>query len=145
MTGVFRVNVVQSQSAWGAATLLACGMPASLAAQETTVPPVPTPNLSQEQNSIEGEPSRVGSAQQIEFEADAVDYDSTTDRITARGDVILRNDQASVRADSVVWDRAAGTISASGAVRFVDKAGNQIFTETVELNDAFEAGAMDEL
>ncbi|MEM1050583.1 MAG: LPS assembly protein LptD [Pseudomonadota bacterium] len=81
----------------------------------------------------------------IAFEADEVAYDAESDTIIAKGDVILRNDQASVRADQVIWDRNTGLINASGAVRFVDKAGNQVFTETVELNDAFEAGAMDEL
>jgi len=59
--------------------------------------------------------------------------------------VILRSADRSVRANQVVWDRKAGSIVASGNVRFVDELGNQLFTESVELNDKFEAGAMDEL
>ena len=169
MTGVFRVNLVQSQRLSSVAVIAACFMPGALAAQENAAPAPLTeeeidalieyenqhaPSEASQQRLREyGEPIPVvvddevppAPSDQIEFEADAVDYDSTTDRITARGNVILRNDQASVRADTVVWDRATGTISASGAVRFVDRAGNQVFTETVELNDKFEAGAMDEL
>ena len=99
MTGVFRVNVVQSQSAWGAAALLVCGMPTSLAAQETLPLPIPAPNLSQEQDLTEGEPIEAGNAQQIEFEADAVEYNEDNDGFAATGNVILRSeDGQSVRA-----------------------------------------------
>ena len=81
----------------------------------------------------------------ITFEADQAEYDSEADRVVARGNVILRSERASVRADEVTWDRTTGTIVARGAVRFVDDTGNQIFTETIELTDEFEAGSMDEL
>ena len=84
-------------------------------------------------------------ATEVNFEADEVAYDSEGDRIFARGNVILRSERASVRADEVEWDRATATITARGNVRFVDRSGNQVFTETVQLNDAFEAGAMDDL
>ncbi|WP_234027131.1 LPS-assembly protein LptD [Erythrobacter sp. KY5] len=81
----------------------------------------------------------------IAFEAEQVEYDSEADFLTARGNVIVRSDRASVRANEVTWDRASGAIIARGNVRFVDDSGNQIFTETIELNDEFEAGAMDDL
>ena len=83
--------------------------------------------------------------QQITFEANQVTFDSENDRLTARGNVILRNAQASVRANEVTWDRNSGLIEARGDVRFVDDGGNQLFTETIELTDRFETGAMDEL
>ncbi|WP_299193468.1 LPS assembly protein LptD [uncultured Erythrobacter sp.] len=85
------------------------------------------------------------SREPIAFEADQVAYDNQAETITARGNVILRNEHASVRADEVVWDRNSGTITARGSIRFVDSVGNQIFTESLELNDEFEAGAMEEL
>ncbi|OZA93469.1 MAG: organic solvent tolerance protein [Erythrobacter sp. 34-65-8] len=81
----------------------------------------------------------------IDFEADSLSYESDTDMIRAAGDVVLRSDDQSVRANEVVWDRKAGTITAIGNVRFVDQQGNQLFTEQVELTDKFEAGAMSEL
>ncbi len=81
----------------------------------------------------------------ISFEAEQVASDSEAGTVTARGNVILRSDTASVRADEVVWDRNTGEILATGNVRFVDDGGNQIFTESITLNDEFEAGAMDEL
>lgn len=93
----------------------------------------------------DGDTQAQSQARSIDFEADQVDYNSQTEVLTARGTVILRSDEASVRADEVVWDRNAGLITASGNVRLVDDRGNQIFTERVELTDEFEAGAMDDL
>lgn len=123
----------------GAAVIAACFVPSALSAQEIAEPSAP------QQEEIDPLPDEQQANTPIEFEADAVAYDAEANTVTANGNVILRNDQASVRADEVVWDRKSGIITAIGNVRFVDKAGNQIFTETVELNDAFEAGAMDDL
>lgn len=81
----------------------------------------------------------------IRFEADQVAYDSNADTITARGTVVLRSADGSVRADKVVWDRKSGIIMATGSVRFVDRSGNELFTQSVELTDTFEAGAMEDL
>ncbi|MFL0356065.1 LPS-assembly protein LptD [Erythrobacter sp. GH1-10] len=85
------------------------------------------------------------SDQTITFEAEQLAYDNEADIVTARGNVILRSEDGSVRADEVSWDRKSGKILATGNIRFVDDAGNQLFTDTLELNDKFEAGAMDEL
>ena len=68
-----------------------------------------------------------------------------SDVIIASGNVLLSSEDQSVRADEVRWDRQGGTIYANGSVRIVDEGGNQLFTESVELTDRFEAGAMDEL
>lgn len=81
----------------------------------------------------------------IDFEAEQLAYDNQTDIVTARGNVVLRSADRSVRANEVTWDRRTGSIIANGNVRLVDESGNQLFTESVELNDQFEAGAMEEL
>lgn len=81
----------------------------------------------------------------IDFEAEQLTYDSEDDIVTARGNVVLRSKDRSVRANEVIWDRRGGSILASGDVRLVDESGNQLFTETIELNDQFEAGAMADL
>jgi LPS-assembly protein len=81
----------------------------------------------------------------IDFEADGLAYDSEADVVTANGNVVLRSQDQSVRADEVVWNRRSGQIMASGNVRFVDEDGNQLYTERVELTDEFEAGAMEDL
>ncbi len=81
----------------------------------------------------------------IEFEADTIGYDDDRDVVTASGNVVLRNQDRSVRADEVSWDRRTGTILAKGNVRLVDERGNQLYTESVELTDTFETGAMEEM
>lgn len=81
----------------------------------------------------------------IHFEADKAEYDNANDIITARGNVLLRSEDQSVRADAVQWNRKTGAVVATGNVRLVDESGNQLFTQSVELNDKFETGAMEEL
>ena len=82
---------------------------------------------------------------EIAFEANNVAYEQTTDSLIATGDVVLRGQEGSVRADRVDWNRATGQIVATGNVRFVDRAGNQLYTESIELTERFEAGAMEDL
>jgi LPS-assembly protein len=81
----------------------------------------------------------------IDFEASELGYNNETETVTARGNVILRSEDRSVRADEVVWDRRSGRIIASGNIRLVDDAGNQLFTDQVELTEEFDTGAMSEL
>ena len=90
-------------------------------------------------------PPAPASDRQINFEANAVAYDQENDTVTASGDVVLRSDDRSVRADEVTWSRTTGTILATGNVRFVDEDGNQLYTRRIELTDKFEAGAMEDL
>jgi len=56
----------------------------------------------------------------IAFEADSVSYAYDDEVVTASGNVFLRRDDQSVRADKVVWNRKSGQITASGNVRLVD-------------------------
>ena len=111
--------------------LVLTGAPLPLLAQEDT----PEPALESEQQQPRA----------IDFEADIVDYDSGQDVVSARGNVLLRSEDQSVRADVVRWDRRTGVIEAVGNVRFVDEDGNQLYSSSVELTDRFEAGAMEDL
>ncbi|WP_121116535.1 LPS-assembly protein LptD [Croceibacterium ferulae] len=100
-------------------------------APEPTATPTPAPS------PITDEP--------IAFEATSLEYDSEGETVTAGGDVILRQGDQSVRADAVTWNRTSGQIVASGDVRFVDRDGNQLFTDRLELTDELRAGAMNNL
>lgn len=81
----------------------------------------------------------------IAFEADEVEYDDNAQTVTAKGSVVLRRDNQSVRADTVTWNRDSGQIVAAGDVRMVDEDGNQLFTDRVELTDEFKTGAMENM
>lgn len=82
---------------------------------------------------------------QIAFESDILSYSSDNETVTAEGNVLLQSGDRSVRADQVTWNSTTGKILATGNVRFVDENGNQLFTESVELTDEFEAGEMEDL
>lgn len=95
------------------------------------------------QDAITGDESSVDDV--VRFEADAVRYDSNAELVTAKGNVVLRHEDQTVRADDVTWDRNTGKILASGNIRFVDVDGNVVYTDQVELTDEFKAGAMEDL
>lgn len=112
-----------------AAAPLAAQAPQEASPEITVTAPAPAP----------------AAARQIDFEAREISFDRDTDTVTARGSVVLRSEDRSVRADEVTWDRRSGQIIATGNIRLVDEAGNQLFTDQVELTDKFDTGAMSEL
>lgn len=125
----------------GVAARLALAMvlaasPAALAAQDAPAAPAPV-------EAAVSEPAQA--PRQIDFEATELSYNNQTETVTGRGNVILRSEDRSVRADEVTWDRTSGRIIASGNIRLVDEAGNQLFTDQVELTEEFDTGAMSEL
>ena len=81
----------------------------------------------------------------IDFEADRVEYAQDADSVTASGNVVLRREGKSLKADSVTWSRKTGKIVASGNIRMVDEDGNQLFTDKLDLTDEFQAGAMENM
>ncbi|MBV7266572.1 LPS-assembly protein LptD [Erythrobacter sp. WH131] len=123
----------------------ALALASPVAAQDETdalSPSAVSPDQSDDE-STELDVPQLGDA--IDFEADQLSYDNEADTVTARGNVILRSADNSVRADQVVWDRGSGSILATGNIRFVDDGGNQLYTDSLELNDQFETGAMSDL
>ena len=107
-------------------------------------------------NAAESPPKPAAGAdkEQIRFEADAVQYQSpdaalggaqASETVTATGNVVLRREDQTVRADAVTWDRKTGQIVATGNIRLVDPSGNVLYTERVELTDALKTGAIDNL
>jgi LPS-assembly protein len=121
-------NAVRAGAA--ALALAALGCPAGAQAQEQPVdPPAEAAPLVQE-------------GEQIQFEAEGASYDDNSDTATVFGNVVLRRNGQSVRADKLTWNRKTGQIVAEGNIRFVDADGNQLFTDRLELTDELKAGAM---
>ena len=81
----------------------------------------------------------------VAFEADRVEYRDDTDAVVAIGNVLLKRGDQSVRADTVTYNTATGEIVAAGNVRLVDQDGNQLYTDSVTLDDEFRAGAMENM
>ncbi|MEP3758130.1 MAG: LptA/OstA family protein, partial [Marinomonas sp.] len=77
--------------------------------------------------------------------ADALEWNRKEQIITASGNILVKRDDRSVRGDNALWNLATKTIQVGGNVRLVDEAGNQLYTQSVELDDAFETGAIEEV
>jgi len=121
--------------------ITAFGLPSAAFAQDLSRPVDTAP--------IEGAPAAPPASTDTEvpiaFEADTVEYDQNDEFVTATGNVVLRKDKQSVRADKVTWNRKTGQILGSGNVRMVDQDGNQLYTESVELTDELKTGMMENL
>ncbi|HWU02815.1 MAG TPA: LPS assembly protein LptD, partial [Novosphingobium sp.] len=71
----------------------------------------------------------------IDFEADEVTYDEKNSLVTATGRVFMKRDKQTVRADVVTWNRDTGKIHATGHIRVVDRTGNELLTDEMDLTD----------
>jgi LPS-assembly protein len=116
-----------------------------LAAVALALGAVPAAAWAQETPSAAPSTAATTNQREVAFEANQVSYDQSGDTVTASGNVILRSQDQSVRADNVSWNRTTGQVVATGNIRFVDQNGNQLFTDRLELTDALKAGAMDNL
>lgn len=81
----------------------------------------------------------------VAFAADGISYDDDSDNVTAFGNVVMQRNNQSVRADKVVWNRKTGVVEASGNIRLVDGDGNQLFADSLTLDDDLRAGAMENM
>lgn len=122
---------------WGTA---AVALGPSLVSIQTGAADAPTPP-----GEVAPENATPGLGEEVQFEAEQLAYDSENDTVIARGNVVLRSADRSVRADEVVWARSEGRIYAAGNIRLVDERGNVLYTEAVELTETFETGAMNRL
>lgn len=84
-------------------------------------------------------------ADAVSFEADRVEYYEDKDLFVAQGNVLLTREGESVRSDTVEWNATTGAIVASGNVRLVDRDGNQLFSDSITLDDKFRAGTMENM
>ncbi len=101
--------------------------------------------LAQSVEAAPGTSQALRSDEPIAFEADRIEYANDSDTVTASGNVVLRRDGKSVRADRVSWNRKTGLVEASGSIRAVDDDGNQLYTDKLELTDELKAGAMENM
>jgi LPS-assembly protein len=81
----------------------------------------------------------------VRFAADKVTYDNDHDLVTATGNVVMRRDAQSMRADTVTYDRKTGAIQGQGNIRFVDEDGDVLYTDHMDLTDQFKAGATQDM
>jgi LPS-assembly protein len=90
-------------------------------------------------------PTAPGKNDLIRFASDTVSYDQDTDMVTATGNVVMRREAQSLRADRLTYNRTTGVILATGNIRLVDEDGDILYTDHIELTDQFKAGATQDL
>lgn len=85
------------------------------------------------------------SAEQIAFSADKLDYETATDTVTARGNVIAKREGYTLRADTIVWDRRSGRVTATGNIRSVGPEGDVAYGDSIEVTDSLRDGIIQNL
>ncbi|MEJ7927699.1 LPS assembly protein LptD [Sphingobium sp. AN641] len=82
---------------------------------------------------------------QIGFSADALEYNSEADVVTARGSVQLLREGNRLRADTVVWNRTTGKVEAQGNVSVTDPEGNVAYGDRFDVTDTLKDGVVDNM
>ncbi len=81
----------------------------------------------------------------IDFSAERVDYDSNADVVTAAGNVILIREGYQLRADTVIWDRKSGEVTAQGNIRSIGPEGDTAYGDSIKLTDSLKDGFIENL
>lgn len=122
----------------GTAPCLAWGLtvsPMALAQQlNEPVTPISAPDAPMPENG-----------DQIGFAADALQYDSNSETVTANGNVQLLRDGNRMRADKIIWDRNSGKVEAQGNVSIIDPDGNIAYGDRFDVTDTLRDGAVDNI
>ena len=133
---MLRCDLLASRAA-PLALLIAAVMPRAAAAQDlqdrTVAPPTPTTN-----------PAPVGE-DEVNFTANALEYDNKADVVTATGDVRMTRQGNRLRADKVVWNRTSGKVLATGNIAVTNPEGDVAYGDSIELTDALKDGVVENM
>jgi LPS-assembly protein len=81
----------------------------------------------------------------VNFTADTLNYDNSTDTVTASGNVEMNREAWRLRADSVRWNRSSGEVVATGNVALSSPEGDTAYGDTVTLTDSLRDGVVENL
>ena len=99
----------------------------------TVAPPTPATN-----------PAPVGE-DEVNFTANALEYDNKADVVTATGDVRMTRQGNRLRADKVVWNRTSGKVLATGNIAVTNPEGDIAYGDSIELTDALKDGVVENM
>lgn len=108
----------------GTTALAACLLAAAV--------PFAAPAVAQDFEYAQGSPDA-----DLLLEADTVIYDNDRNTVTAVGGVRIDYDGNRMVAQRVTYDRATGRMVASGNVEIVDRQGNRIYSNEIDVTDDF--------
>jgi len=86
------------------------------------------------------DPAKQTAKPSIEFSANELTYDKDRQVYTASGHVKMRRQGVRLYASTVTYDQRAGTVTARGAVRLIDRRGSVLHANVLELSDDLKNG-----
>jgi LPS-assembly protein len=81
----------------------------------------------------------------IDFAAAQVVYDANTEIVTASGEVLVNRDGYTLRADTVIWNRSSGEVTAQGGIETTSPEGDVAYGDKIVLTDSLKDGVVDNL
>jgi LPS-assembly protein len=82
---------------------------------------------------------------EVQFNADQLEYDYEADVVTASGDVRLYRRSDRLRADRIVWNRKSGEVVAQGNIVITNPEGDAAYGDRIELTDSLKDGVIDNM
>ncbi|MFC4292541.1 LPS-assembly protein LptD [Sphingorhabdus arenilitoris] len=116
--------------------------PAYLHAQNSPIDPVAADLGNPPEQTVE---EKKAADPVIAFSAEKIDYDSQAEIVTAIGDVILNRDGYRLRADTVIWNRKTGEVTAQGNIRSIGPNGDIAYGDSIILTDSLKDGVVENL
>ena len=98
-----------------------------------------------EAQSLDGLNVSVGPADQLLLEADTLVYDNVNQTVTAEGSVRIDYGGNRMVARRVIYNQTTGRLVADGDVEIVDRDGNRISSDHIDVTDDFRDGFINAL
>lgn len=129
--------VTRSAFLAGSAILLALAAATPAGAQDLQDRPVELPPPSETPPSTDPD--------QVQFSATTLQYDTDTEVVTATGDVRMYRQGDKLRADTVVWNRKTGKVTAIGNIAVTNPQGDTAYGDKIDLTDSLKDGVVDNM
>ena len=97
-------------------------------------------------NILNAEPKTSGEEEiDIHFSADSLENDSTNNTVVATGNVEIIRQNLTLKADKVTYNQATDHIVAQGNVVLLEKNGNVVFADEINLKDKIQQADVDNI
>ncbi|MEW5962551.1 MAG: LPS-assembly protein LptD [Pseudomonadota bacterium] len=103
------------------------------------------PSFAKPKGGIFGKLPKVDNAQPLYLQGDELIYDSSGNKVTARGNVEIFHNNYILTANEVVYDQGANTLTALGNVTLKEPNGNVVRADRYTLTDDFRDGFVQSL
>ena len=90
-------------------------------------------------------PATPVAAEQVQFSAGSLEYDTNAEVVTAIGEVRMFRQGNRLRADKVVWNRQTGKVLATGNIAVTNPQGDIAYGDSIELTDSLKDGVVDNM